>query len=394
MKNDPGLLQYATERQAEYIKKLWECSETETARHFGVDRKTVRQALERVQAKASRQGYAPEHDMTRTVPDGFHVKGVSTYYNEEGKPTAQWVKTNIDAQRQAEIMRHAVDALKEEIPPTSPTAAPVATDENLLNLYPITDYHLGAKTWAEETGADWNMETAEQLLVDWFASAIAAAPAAKFAVFANLGDFLHYDSLEAVTPTNHHVLDADARFQQLIRVNIRLKRRILSMLLQKHEHIYFIEGEGNHDLASSAWGRELFAALYENEPRISVETRPDPYYAVEHGKTSLFFHHGHKKRRDSLETAFIAKFREIFGRTQYSYAHCGHLHHDVVRETNTMHIEQHETLAAPDSHASRGAWLSKRSAKVITYHKEFGEVGRITISPEMLQARNHEKAAG
>jgi hypothetical protein len=58
----------------------------------------------------------------------------------------------------------------------------------------------------------------------------------------------------------------------------------------------------------------------------------------------------------------------------------------VVRETNTMHIEQHETLAAPDSHASRGAWLSKRSAKCITYHKEFGEVGRITISPEMVEA--------
>lgn len=384
---DEVLLGYATERQAEFIRAYWATGgATAAAAGFGVDRRAITQALERVKAKAARQGYAPEHDMVHQVPDGFHAKGVSTYYNKDGKPAGQWVKTNIDQQRQHQLMLEAVEALKQDIPPTAPTPAPTATADTLLNLYPITDYHLGAKAWSEETGADWDMEIAEELLVSWFAAAIAQSPNAKYGVFANMGDFLHYDSLEAVTPTSRHILDADTRFQKLVRVNIRMKRRILSMLLQKHEQVYFIEGEGNHDIASSAWGRELFAALYENEPRIFVETRPDPYYAVEHGKTSLFFHHGHKKKRENLETAFIAKFREIFGRTQFSYAHCGHLHHDVVKETNTMHIEQHETLAAPDSHSSRGAWMSQRSAKCITYHAEFGEVGRITISPDMLKA--------
>ena len=88
---------------------------------------------------------------------------------------------------------------------------------------------------------------------------------------------------------------------------------------------------------------------------------------------------------DSLETVFIAKFREVFGRTKHSYAHTGHLHHNVLRETNTMQIEQHRTLAAPDSHASRGGWMSGRDAKVITYHAEHGEVGRIIVSADMLK---------
>jgi len=43
------------------------------------------------------------------------------------------------------------------------------------------------------------------------------------------------------------------------------------------------------------------------------------------------------------------------------------------------------TLAAPDSHASRGGWISGRDAKVITYHAEHGEVGRITVSADMLK---------
>lgn len=44
-----------------------------------------------------------------------------------------------------------------------------------------------------------------------------------------------------------------------------------------------------------------------------------------------------------------------------------------------------EIKAAPDSHASRGGWMSGRDAKVITYHAEHGEVGRIIVSADMLK---------
>lgn len=333
-----------------------------------------------------RKGFSPAHDMTRPAPDGFLVKGVSSYYNADGQLTGQWVKTNIDQERQAELMREAVAAMATEIRPEKPVPAPQHTLEQLLNCYVITDYHLGAKAWGEETGADWDLHIAEDTLVRWFGSAIAMAPDAKVGVFAQLGDLAHFDGILAVTPTSGHVLDADTRFQKLVRVLIRVIRRVTAMLLAKHEQVHLLMAEGNHDLASSAWLRELFAALYADEPRVTVETRPDPYYCIEHGQTSLFFHHGHKKKMDALETVFIAKFRDVFGRTRHSYAHTGHLHHDVLRETNTMKIEQHRTLAAPDSHASRGGWMSGRDAKVITYHREFGEVCRNTVSVDMLEA--------
>lgn len=384
---DENLLKYATLRQAEILRALVENgSQRKTAKALGIAQSVVSATLTRVRAKAARQGHAPDHDMTRTAPDGFHVKGVSTYYNREGKPTGQWVKTNIDQDRQLELLREAVAAVREEIAPVPAVSPPASTMDHLLNCYVITDYHLGAMSWGEETGADWDLQIAEALLVDWFAAAIAQAPDARVGVFAQLGDMLHWDGLEAVTPTSKHVLDADSRFQKIVRVAIRVFRRIVGMLLLKHETVRVIMAEGNHDLASSAWLRELFAALYEGEPRVTVEVRPDPYYCVEWGATSLFFHHGHKKKLDSLETVFVAKFREVFGRTRHSYAHTGHLHHDRVRETNTMLLEQHRTLASPDSHASRGGWISGRDAKVITYHDGFGEVSRVTVSPDMVRA--------
>lgn len=395
LERDENLLQFCTPRQAECLQAYWDNDNNYAAagRQLGVDSRAIWGAVQGVKKKAARQGYSPEHDMQKLVPDGFHLKGTSTLYDADGKPKLQWVKTNIDHERQAEIMREAVAALATAIAPEQPVPAPAHTLDKLLNFYCLTDFHLGMHAWGEETGASWDLKIAEDTLVRWFSAAIALAPNAKKAVFANLGDFLHWDGLEAVTPTNRHVLDADTRFTKLIRVAIRVIRRVMAMLLAKHEHVYLVMAEGNHDLASSAWLRELFATLYDNEPRVTVETRPDPYYCIEHGNTSLFIHHGHKKRMSALETVFIAKFREVFGRTKFSYAHTGHLHHDVVQETNTMKLEQHRTLAAPDSHASRGGWISGRDAKVITYSSEHGEVCRNTVSIDMIASNDNQPQA-
>jgi hypothetical protein len=384
---DPKLKEFASDRQKEFIDAIERYgSQRAAAEALGISRGTISNAMASLYARAAKMGYAPGH-WTGGVAPGFVTGKVTVAVNAKtGEVERYWQRQHPEASQMEAAMRAAVDAMKEEIPAAAPMPSPLASNENLLNLYPITDFHLGALAWGEETGEDWDMKIAEDLLIRWFAAAIAQSPDAEVGVFVNLGDFMHWDGLEAVTPTHRFTLDADTRFQKLVRVNIRLKRRILAMLLQKHEQVYFIDGEGNHDLASSAWGREAFAALYENEPRIFVETRPDPYYCVEHGKTSLFFHHSHKKKKENQETTLIAKFRDVFGRTKFSYAHTGHLHHDWMKETNTMHIEQHETLAAPDSHASRGGWMSNRSAKCITYHKEFGEVGRLTISPEMVES--------
>ena len=126
-------------------------------------------------------------------------------------------------------------------------------------------------------------------------------------------------------------------------------------------------------------------ALYEDEPRVTVDQSVDPYYCFEWGNTSLFFHHGHKKKLTSIDDVFVAKFREVFGRTKHSYAHMGHLHHRHELESNLMVVTQHRTLAAADAYASRGGWISGREAQIMTYHKEYGEVGRMMVSPEMVQ---------
>lgn len=355
-------------------------SNAKAADALGLDRRGVDRRIRRMTIK----GWAPEHDYTHTVPEGFTVGGVSTYYNRHGLPTQQWVKSRQDAEQVRRMFEGIMAGLCAEVPRERPSKAPKQKPDGLLNLYLVTDYHLGMLAWGEETGADWDTQIAENMLVAWFAQAMAEAPDAEVGLLGQLGDFLHWDGWDAVTPASKHLLDADTRFPKLVEVAARAIKRIIRMMLDKHLRVHVIMAEGNHDPTSSVWLRQLCAAMFENEPRVTVDLRPDPYYCYEHGDTAIFFHHGHKKRLSGIDTTFAAKFREVFGRTKHAYAHMGHLHHVEVKETSLMVVEQHRTLAAPDAYASRGGWLSGRDAQVITYDKVYGERCRRKIPAQLI----------
>ncbi len=317
------------------------------------------------------------------LPEGHIIKGVSALLDADGRTIQSWVKSREDEEHSAAKFRAFIEGCKDEIPHELPVTAPSFVMADMLSQYTVTDMHLGALAWNEETGrGDYDLSIGEKLFVDWFGAAIASAPPARTAILAQLGDFLHYDSFKSVTPEHGHQLDADSRYPKMVRTAIRAKRKVIRMLLAKHEHVHIKMSDANHDPAGEVWLRELFAVLYEDEPRVTVDTSPGTYLAYEHGDVALFYHHGHRKGLRKVDSMFAARFREIYGRTRFAYGHTGHKHADELLTTNLMKVEQHETLAAPDAYGSN--WMSGRSAKVINYHARRGEVGRITLTPEMV----------
>jgi hypothetical protein len=394
------------------VDMLKECggNKSHAAIALKLDRGTFRSRLEQAACRGLMLDAAPampgfEISKVTTAPDGgqhvtqkqehgdvFEMPGthllgkVTMHLDAQGRTVQSWPRLMPDAAARDAAMRATVDALKEELPRAESVPAPAASNPALLNQYTVTDLHFGMLAWKEETGADYDLKIAEQLLLDWFAAAIRQSPDASTAILCQLGDLLHHDSHDSVTPLHRNVLDADSRLQKMIRVVIRTMRRIVTMLLEKHQVVHIIMADANHDPASGAWLREMFAAFYENEPRVTVDSSASTYYVYEHGETSLFYHHGHKRKINTVDSVFAGKFRETYGRTKFSYAHIGHLHSDELKSTNLMKVERHETLASPDAYAANGGWLSGRSAKVITYSKSFGEVGRITLTPEMVSS--------
>ncbi|MCJ8335458.1 MAG: hypothetical protein MJH10_14625, partial [Epibacterium sp.] len=228
----------------------------EFAKAHGKATTNVYRSLKNCRKRAAKRGHAPEHDMTQTVPDGYKVKGTSTLYDDEGFVKMQWVKTNVDNERQFEIMQEAIEGLCDGIKALTPMPRPVTeNNEDLLNVYTMTDTHIGMLAWGKETGRDWDLDIAEETLTKCFGDMVHRSPNADTAVIAQLGDWLHYDGLEAMTPTSGHVLDADSRAGKMVAVACRVMENLVDQALAKHNKVILVIAEGNHDLYGSLWLR-------------------------------------------------------------------------------------------------------------------------------------------
>jgi len=354
------------------------------ARLLQTDERSLKKRIKRINAR--RNGGEEEEAKPGAKDPGHRVAKRTTLYDcRTGGEMIEWVQGREDDRQRELAMAAARQAFAEEIPRVNPIDGPSPCNADLMNVFPLADLHIGGLSWAEETGGDWDTHIAETLLYRIVSQMVKSAPSADRAVLLQLGDIAHYDSLEAITPTHGNVLDADTRFQKMIRVVIRAMRCVIDMLLMSHRQVDVVMVEGNHDLASSAWLKEAFRALYEAEPRVVVDDTPKPYHCIEHGNTSVFAHHGHKCKLGQVEQVWVNEFREVYGRTKYSYGHVGDQHHHEARESNLMKSEMHQTIAPRSSCAARIGGDAGRSAQVITYSAEHGEVGRSRVTPEMVQ---------
>lgn len=382
---DENLTQYATPRQLEYMAAIKEHgSVRKAAQALNVGKSTIADSMEGLKKRAALQGYAPGHFQSGTAP-GFSMGKVTVQRDATGSVKQTWERQLPDQEYQREMMRAAFEAMAQDLPRQQSIPRPRGTIDALCNLIVFTDYHIGQLAWQREGGAEWNLEIAERLLFDSFAHMVDAAPRAKSCVVCLQGDQLHTDGLLPLTPAHKHVLDAAGRFSQIVATAIRVIRRVVNYALAKHDSVHLIICEGNHDESSSVWLRQMFAALYELEPRITVNDSELPFYVYQHGETMLAFHHGHKVKNEQLPMLFAAQYAKLWGATTKRYAHCGHRHHVDEKEYSGMTVTQHPTLAARDAHASRGGWISERAANVITYHAKFGKVSQTVVCPEMFE---------
>lgn len=390
---DSPYAQWATTpQQLEYLN-AWEAAgrcAASAARKLGRSRESIRDAILRIKKKAARAGYSPEHDYTRPVPDGFKAKGVSTLYDGAGEVRAQWVKSTADQERQAAILKEAYEGLADELPRVKASKGPKKTNEDLANLYVLADAHFGMLSWPDETGEEYNLDIAENLFLDAVNYLIKNSPRAETGIIANLGDLLHYDSLESVTPASKNILDADSRFPKVARTAVRTLRTMVAAALRRHAKVVLLLSEGNHDPVSSVWLRCMFAALYENEPRVTVIEQERPYYQIQHGKTFLGFHHGHLtgiRGKAGAELALLFASTREWANTHggQRHIHTAHKHHAEELDVQGARLIQHPTLAAKDAYAARHGYLSGRELRSITYHSEFGETGRVSVTPQMLK---------
>lgn len=337
--------------------------------------------------KLSLPGRDPEEVIQ--LPDPKKIVKVSTLYDQEGRVSQQWVQEKPHEVLKEAAWRALADELTKDLPRIEPSVAPSKAAEDLMAVYPVGDHHLGMLSWKEETGADYDLDIGERLLRGATDYLLKSSPTCAEALLVFLGDFMHYDSFVAQTPTSGHALDADSRFPKMVRTAIRCMRYMIELALKKHLHVTVIVEIGNHDLASSVFLMECLANIYENEPRVTINNSPRHYHFKRFGQCLIMSHHGHGSKIENLPMIMASDAAKDWGETSKRYIYTGHIHHSskmaqVSKDHTGVEVESFRILAPADAWANQKGYRAQRDMKAIIMHCLHGEVSRITVTPEML----------
>ena len=301
------------------------------------------------------------------------------------------VRNEASSEAQAELVAKALDGVIDRIDSkyvTKELPLNIISNSDLMTMYPYCDLHVGLLALKEVSGYDFDLKIAEQWVLASMEHLVQVSPNSETCLIAEMGDFLHAENDDNRTKSGHS-LDVDTRHSKIIEVAFNLMISLIEKALTKHKYVKFLSISGNHSENSSHYLKAVVKAYFRNEPRVQVieDSRLHQYYQF--GKVLLGYHHGHStKSSTKLVECMLEDNLPIISDTKYRYWHIGHLHSNnkfLAKEDAFCSIEIHKNLPPRDAWAAGAGFRGNiGQVKSITYHKDFGEIGRNNWVVDML----------
>lgn len=377
-----------TDTQRTYVQAVIDHGSCrKAAKALGKAKSTITESLQRLQARAAQAGVGDQYLKQDVVPPGFAVSKVSSYVNQEGETTGQWVQSKPGAQDKLESVKEWARWLSEDFKGKAPAKFRTThTDADIMCVYPMGDPHFGLYSWGEETGEDFDLEEAERRTIKVIDRLVASAPASETALFINLGDMLHADDSTNRTPASGHALDVDTRFGKVVQVALRAMIYCIEAMRQKHKKVIYWHEIANHDPHSGYMLALCLSAYYDKAKDVEINLSPSFFHYMQFGKCLIGATHGHGPKQQDLPLIMAHDQKEAWGKTDYRYWYVGHVHHKSAKEHPGVIVETFRTLTGTDAwHSSKG-YRSGQDMNVITLHKEHGEIQRTTCPLGMIDA--------
>jgi hypothetical protein len=328
------------------------------------------------------------------IPESFLLKRASIMRRGDGSTLVEWARYDQGEIEQWEATKAAIEAhTSRYVRAAEPVQAPSTTDSDLMVVYPLGDPHIGMLAWASEVGENFDLKIAERELCECFRQLVARSPAADEAIVVNLGDFFHAENDTQRTPSSGHKLDVDGRHGKVGDVGLAIMRTLIDTALTKHKRVRARTIPGNHDPTVCYWIQRFLKAVYENEPRVTVEEAYNPYQYDLFGKVLLGWCHGDGCKLEALPELMAADVPELWGAALFRHWHTGHRHHQVQKEHRACIVEVHRTLAGRDAWHHTSGYRAGRSLKALAYHREYGLESTVNVGVERVRKAIEAMAA-
>lgn len=412
------LRQYATDQQWRiYVAYTEEGTVRGAAKALGMAHSSVSDALAKLMHVASKHGYQRDPE--------YIVKGESLYESSKGS-TASWTKTRLaggdpgnyelppdprliaqsarmtdsqgkvivqwdtykrEVQDQIEAINDFAAGLAAELPRAPLIIPSTHFFTSLMPVYLVGDHHVGALCCAKETLQDnYDLEISKQILTDASHYLINTCPPSEQCVVAVMGDFYHYDSRIPVTPTSRNQLASEGRFQKMAFQGAMMLRALVKEASQHHQKVHVVFIPGNHDPMGMQWSTILLAALYEENPNVTVDVSPSPFKYFHWGKNLLGFYHGDKAKMAEMPLIMANDCPDWSASACRTY-YLGHVHHGRTLECDYVgcRVEALRVLVPSDDWASEQGFRNMREMKATIYHRDGYRASEHYANPRMFQ---------
>lgn len=422
-----------TEEQLAEIRQCFHHSTTQLAKKFGVSKSTVYRAkmqmnggplrshmgvinspvpavpagfeIRRVSSQLGDDGSLKSQwlgskpaqgDHMDALPEGAQLIGTSTLLGPDGRVTSQWVKTKVAAPSDEELIARAMETLPQRVAARKGSIkSPKGTHrDDIFTVYPLGDPHIGMMSWGEETGTDFDLKIAEDLMTGAMSDLVGRGPRTSEALIINLGDYFHFDNQKQETTRGGHRMETDSRPAKVLAVGLRIMTSLIDSALRHHQKVTVDCRIGNHDAHSSLMLSLALGAYYRNEPRVSIPPTVSHRAYHQFGKVMLMTTHGDKTKIDHLESIMATEQPKMWGECDHRYALTGHIHHSTRKEFRGVIVESFRTLAGKDAWHNEQGYMSGRDATRIVYHREWGEMSREVCNVGQLLRLRHDVDTG
>ena len=382
---DESFLQWATPREREVIQAINSTGGyRKAAKKLGIGQGRVSDAVKRTRKRAAAAGYSPDHDMTRTVPEGFHVKGVSTYYNKDGNPAGQWVKSTKDRTEVIhDSLKEAIEGLQAWKPPKIQYDSSAGEVCAVLSIF---DHHFGKLAWRGETNSDYDLKIAAELFMKagmQLINKVKGFEIEKF-VFPLGSDFLHIDNAQNTT-TGGTQQDVDSRLPKIYAV---AKQCVIQLIMEciKVAPVDVVYVPGNHDYNVAWYITDTIDSWFRETPQVKVCTASRARKYIDYGVNLIGLAHGDKVKPDRLALLIMDENKENLAGKEYLEWLTGHYHKKAEKQFHagesfgSVVVKSIPSLCGTDAwHYLHGFVNSRRAAEIHLYDKKRGPAGYFPV---------------
>lgn len=308
----------------------------------------------------------PERGADWQQPEGHTVKGVSALLDGDGRVVQQWVKTKVDGPSLPDLVAAVREAFEDYQPAVQPFPLRDVR-EDIVTVIPLPDLHVGLLAWEDETGGNYDIHIAREVLQRSITDLVESMPPSKHCLVLGLGDLLHFDGYEPRTERSGNVLDTDSRFPKVLREALRLVKYTIDLCLLRHEHVEVRLLAGNHDTRAALAVALALSEGYAGDERVTVDDSPAYIWFRRYGKVLLGATHGDRAKPADMPLLMAVDRPQDWADSTRRRVFTGHVHHERLREIGGVIVETLRSPVAKDAYHSFEGYRAGRSVYGYTF---------------------------